>query len=113
MAMRAVELEGKQTMSAVTAEPKCALKGAEQAALASIKEFLKGSSALGGDDDVRADMSLLDSGILDSLGILQLVTFLGDEFGIEVTDDDFVAENFETVGSLARFVARKQTDAAA
>lgn len=111
--MRAVELEGKVAMSTATAEPKCASQGAEKAAFESIKTFLEGSSALGGDDNVRTDMSLLESGILDSLGILQLVTFLSDEFGIEVTDDDFVAENFETVGSLAQFVARKQADAAA
>lgn len=81
---------------------------AERSAFEAIKDFLDGSSALGGDDEIREDLALLESGILDSLGILQLVTFLGDELGVEVSDEDFVAENFKTVGSLARFVARKQ-----
>ena len=84
----------------------------EQAAFDSIKEFLAGSTALGGDDEIRREMQLLESGILDSLGILQLVTFLNDSLGIEVDDEDFVTENFETIGSLARFVARKQASTA-
>lgn len=82
---------------------------AERTAFEAIRAFLDGSSALGGDDEIREDLALIESGILDSLGILQLVTFLGDELGVEVSDEDFVAENFETVGSLARFVARKQS----
>lgn len=80
----------------------------EQAAYDAIKIFLSGSVALGGDDEIHRDLALLESGILDSLGILQLVTFLGDELNVEVSDEDFVAENFETIGSLSRFVARKQ-----
>lgn len=101
--------EGDVHMSTTAAERVEPLAEAERTAFEAIKTFLSGSSALGGDDDVREDMPLLESGILDSLGILQLVTFLGDEFSVEVQDEDFVAENFETIGSLARFVARKQT----
>ncbi len=82
---------------------------AERTAFEAIKAFLHGSAVLGGDDEIHEDLALLESGILDSLGILQLVTFLGDELGVEVSDEDFVAENFETIGSLARFVARKQS----
>ncbi len=85
---------------------------AERTAFEAIKTFLSGSAALGGDDEIREDMALLESGILDSLGILQLVTFLGDELSVEVDDEDFVVENFETIGSLARFVARKQSSTA-
>lgn len=106
--------EGEELMATVAPHaPETAQEAKrERAAFEAIKSFLQGSAALGGDDDIREDMALLESGILDSLGILQLVTFLGDEFGVEVGDEDFVAENFETIGSLARFVARKQASAA-
>lgn len=80
----------------------------EELAFDAIKSFLDGSAVLGGNGEIRRDLPLLESGILDSLGILQLVNFLGDELGVTVEDEDFVAENFETVGSLARFVAAKR-----
>ena len=57
--------------------------------------------------DVDADTQLLQSGAIDSLGFLELMTFLGDEFGIELEDEDFDASNLETVGKLADFVGRK------
>lgn len=56
-----------------------------------------------GDDD-----PLLDSGIIDSMGVFQLVTFLETEFGAYVDDDEVVPENFETLNSIAALVARKQ-----
>lgn len=45
---------------------------------------------------------------LDSLGVVELAAALEDRFDIEVADDDVTGEVFETVGSLARFVAGKQ-----
>ena len=50
---------------------------------------------------------LLDSGILDSLGVLELVTFLEEELGVLIVDDELVPENFSTVERLARFAGRK------
>lgn len=100
--------EGTREMADVAVKQASGMQDRELSAFEAIKTFLSGSSALGGDTDIREDMALLESGILDSLGILQLVTFLGDELGVEVTDEDFVADNFETIGSLARFVAKKQ-----
>lgn len=53
---------------------------------------------------LRPDTSLLGSGAIDSLGILELMTFLGERFDIVVQDDDFDQENFETLASLVRFI---------
>ena len=52
--------------------------------------------------------SLLDSGAIDSLGILDVVAFLEEEFGIGLEDDELVPENFDTVVTLARLVESKQ-----
>jgi acyl carrier protein len=57
-----------------------------------------------GDDD-----HLLANGILDSLGVLDLVGYLEQEFGIAVSDDDLLPEHFETLRRLTAFVEDKQT----
>jgi len=53
------------------------------------------------------DESLLDSGIIDSLGILDLVTFLESEFHVIVKDDELDTEHFRSIASLAGLVDRK------
>jgi acyl carrier protein len=56
--------------------------------------------------NIRNEDPLLKNGLIDSLGILEIVTFLENEFGITFTD-----ENFESVRSLANFVRRKTNGA--
>ncbi|MGD9925184.1 MAG: acyl carrier protein [Pseudorhodoplanes sp.] len=52
---------------------------------------------------------LLAGGIIDSLGILDLATFLGERLGLEISDSDFEPGNFETFGNLVAFVERKRS----
>lgn len=52
---------------------------------------------------------LLDGGLIDSMGILDLAAFLGERLGIEIADDDFEPDNFETFGKLIAFVERKRS----
>lgn len=72
----------------------------EQMILDYIKQdLLKGRMAsLGKDDD------LLDSGILNSLGILQLVAFIDERLGIQIPDEDVVYENFNSVAALTGYL---------
>jgi acyl carrier protein len=73
-----------------------------------VRKFL--TNELGRDvSAVGRDDSLLESGALDSVGVMRLVAFLGETFGIEVGDDDLTPENFDTIASLTAFVARCQT----
>jgi acyl carrier protein len=51
--------------------------------------------------------SLLETGVLDSLGILDLVHHLESEFGLHISDEELVPENFESIHSIAVFVSRK------
>lgn len=55
------------------------------------------------------DGSLLDSGLLDSLGIFELVSYLQDTFGIEVADEDIVPDNFETLAQVSAYVDGKRS----
>ena len=52
--------------------------------------------------------SLIESGIVDSLGIMKLIGFLEDKINIQVSDDELVPENFSSVDSIAALVLGKQ-----
>lgn len=57
--------------------------------------------------NVSNDEPLLKNGLIDSLGILDLVTFVENEFGIAVSDEDLLPENFGSIHSLTNFVQQK------
>ena len=56
---------------------------------------------------VDKDTALLEKGILDSLGILDVVSFLESDFSIVMSDEELVPENFQSLGTLAAFVLKK------
>lgn len=58
-------------------------------------------------DDLKNDTSLLDLGIIDSTGVLELALFLESQFHIEVKDEELLPENFDSVNNLVRFVGRR------
>ena len=53
---------------------------------------------------------LLGGGIIDSLGILEIVTLLESAYGVTMTDEDLTPENFQSVDCIASFVERKLND---
>jgi acyl carrier protein len=54
------------------------------------------------------DDSLLESGVVDSLGILEFVTFLEERFSMALEDDDLTPEHFNSVAAIASFVERQR-----
>lgn len=52
--------------------------------------------------------SLLEKGIIDSTGVVHLVSFVEEAFGITVKDEEIIPENFDTIGRLTLFVQKKQ-----
>lgn len=58
------------------------------------------------DIDFEAEERMVDDKILDSFDLVTLVTELGDEFDIEITAKDFVAENFNSVDALSEMIER-------
>lgn len=57
--------------------------------------------------DVDGETPLLDNGEIDSLGILDLMNFLEERFSIEMTDDDFLPDYFESLNTLSELVISK------
>lgn len=53
------------------------------------------------------DDSFLERGIVDSLGVIELVSFIETQFGISVADHELTPENFDSVTKLSEYVARK------
>lgn len=58
------------------------------------------------------DASLLDLAIIDSTGVLEVITFLEEEYGISIADTEITPENLETIARISGFVAQKQTTTA-
>lgn len=68
--------------------------------------WLKEAAAKLGDVHIAANSELIEQGILDSLEILRLVSFLEERFHVMVPVDEFVPENFRTPATIAAMMAR-------
>lgn len=60
-------------------------------------------------DQITEDTLLFEEGIFDSLGFLSLISFINEEFGIEVENDELNEENFATIRSVVSFISQKKT----
>jgi acyl carrier protein len=56
---------------------------------------------------VSDDQSLIDNGVVDSLGIFRLVTFLEENFGVKIGDEEISADNLASVDMIEQLVLRK------
>lgn len=68
-----------------------------------VNDLLFGNTALLTSDD----QSFLQTGILDSSGLLELITFIENTFGISVNDDELVPENLDSLDNVAKFIIKK------
>ena len=61
------------------------------------------------DPDLLEDQaSLLDEGVVDSTGVLELIGFLESEFGLVIDDVEITPENFDSIARIAAFVGKKR-----
>lgn len=73
-----------------------------------IREFVISNFLYGQDGgSLSNDQSLLENGIIDSTGVLELVAFLEQRYGIAVADRELLPENLDSVQNASRFVSRK------
>jgi acyl carrier protein len=78
-----------------------------------IRAFIADNFLLG--DDVQklaGSASLIDAGIIDSTGVLELVGFLEDRYAIRIADHELLPENLDSIDNVIRFVGEKQSAAA-
>lgn len=77
-----------------------------------IRNFIVEKFPLARKRGINFQDNLLESGILDSLGILDLVAFVEQNFGIVLTDEELVPEHFQSIDRLAAFIHTKSTSEA-
>jgi acyl carrier protein len=69
-----------------------------------LDNFLMGGTA----QDVQDDTSFMDNHILDSTGFIELISYLEEQFGIRIEDEEMVPENLDNLNSIERFVSGKR-----
>ena len=76
----------------------------------SVRNFIVKNFLLGDGDLLKEDTSFIEEGIIDSTGILELVFFLEDSFGISIEDHELIPENMDSLQSISGFMDRKLKD---
>ena len=73
-----------------------------------IRSYICGTMLVGlSDNTIEPDESLVERGVVDSTGVLELVEFLQERFGIEVHDQEITTENLDTLNAMTSYVQRK------
>ena len=72
-----------------------------------IADYVRENILFGDGEKLTPDVSFQESGILDSTGLLEIITFVEERFGVQITDSELVPENFDTLRKVSAFVERK------
>jgi len=73
-----------------------------------VREFITSNFYVADAGSLTNEMSLLDQGIVDSTGVLEVIAFLESEFGFHVADEEMLPDNLDSIDKIAAFVGRKQ-----
>ena len=74
-----------------------------------VRSFILNNYLFTEDESRLADgTSLMDSGAMDSTGILELIMFLEEKFAIKVADEEMIPSNLDSVQNVVAFIERKQ-----
>ena len=77
-----------------------------------IKADLRALGLLGAERDLTPEESLFDRGVMDSLGMLSLVSYLESQYAISVREEDLLPDNFDTLEAIARYVNQRRKQCA-
>jgi len=78
-----------------------------------IRDFVTSNFYVADPKALEDRTSLLDQGIIDSTGVLEVIMFIESTFGVTVEDSEMLPENLDSIERIAAFVARKQVPVAA
>ena len=77
-----------------------------------ISTFIKRNYLFDERKELDPSASFLRTGVLDSTGILELVTFIEEEFNVSFPDDDLTSENFDSIDRVVSILERRQRETA-
>ena len=75
--------------------------------LQTVKAYIVENFLFGDDTRIDPDTDFLENGILDSTGVLELVGFLEEKYGIRVEDDELVPDNLNSLEKIALYISKK------
>ena len=75
--------------------------------LGTVREFVVENFLYGDTGKLDIDTSFLETGVIDSTGMLELVGFLESRYNIQVKDEEFLPENLDSLANIEKFLARK------
>ena len=73
-----------------------------------IRAFVTSNFYVANPTSLEDGASLLDQGIIDSTGVLEVIFFIEEIFGIKVEDSEMLPDNLDSIERIANFVARKK-----
>jgi len=76
-----------------------------------IREFVLGKFPLARKRGIKDRDALLETGVIDSMGVLEIVGFLEAEFLFQIADEELIPENFQNIERLAAFVNERRNNA--
>jgi acyl carrier protein len=72
-----------------------------------VRRFIIDNFLFGRGEGLSDEQSFLDSGIIDSTGILELVMFLEETYGLQVNDEELIPDNLDSVNKISAFLQKK------
>ena len=75
--------------------------------LATIRSFISENFLFGDDVQLDNDTSFLDAGIIDSTGVLELISFVEETYNIKVDDEEIIPENFDSLKNVSDYLEQK------
>ena len=72
-----------------------------------IRNFIEENFILDGNDNLSAEDSLLEKGIIDSTGVLELVAFIEENYSLKIKDEELIPENLDSIKNISRFIQEK------
>lgn len=72
-----------------------------------VTDFIQTNFVFEDNLELANDQSLLESGVIDSTGVLELVNFLEESYGFSVEDEELVPDNLDSINNIAAFIGRK------
>ena len=72
-----------------------------------IRKFIGENFILDGDNHLGKEDSLLEKGIIDSTGVLELVAFIEEKYGLRFLDEELLPENLDSIMNISNYILRK------
>lgn len=77
------------------------------ACLNDVRNFIIENFLFGDGANLKEDTSFLENGIIDSTGILELITYLEEKYNIQIEDNELIPENLDSLNNVAGFLEKK------